>query len=160
MLKSVIEKENQMKKVEDNELPVPEKKIKTKKVVKQELAEPVVENKSTEAAIDQEPIYFAPKRVSLVSDISGILSWVVLVGFLAYFVVEIVYLQAQMKAGSLVFSTIIKEPSFISYLFSNMVIPLLTGLGLFVILQAAATVLNVLLDMDYNKHDAGNQTKA
>jgi hypothetical protein len=114
----------------------------------------------TDIALDKEPIYFAPKRVSLVSDIAGILSWVVLVGFLAYFVVEIVYLQAQMKAGSLVFATIIKEPSFISYLFSNLLIPLLTGLGFFVILQAAATVLNVLLDMDYNKHDANNQTKA
>jgi hypothetical protein len=114
----------------------------------------------TDLVVDKEPVYYAPKRVTLVSDIAGILSWVLLVGFLAYFVVGIVYLQAQMKAGSLVLATIIKEPSFISYLFSNLAIPLLTGLGLFIILQAAATGLNVLLEMDYNAHDTSSKPKA
>jgi hypothetical protein len=113
----------------------------------------------TDQVVDKEPVYYAPKRVTLASDFAGILSWVLLVGFLAYFVVEIFYLQAQMKAGNLEFLTIIKEPSFISYIFSNLVIPLLTGLGLFAILQAAATGLNVLLEMDYNAHDTSSKTK-
>jgi hypothetical protein len=112
-----------------------------------------------EPEVDKEPVYYAPKRVTLVSDIAGILSWVVLAGFIAYFVVEIFYLQAQMKAGSLVLATIIKEPSFISYLFSNLAIPLLTGLGFFIILQGVATGLNMLLENDYNAHDAGSKSK-
>jgi hypothetical protein len=120
----------------------------------------IEKNELTVQEIDKEPIYFAPKRVSLVSDIAGIFSWVVLVGFLAYFAVEVIYLQAQMKAGDLVLLTVIKEPSFLSYLFSNLVIPLLTGLGLFFILQAAAIGLNVLLELDYNTHDALSKTKA
>ncbi len=42
---------------------------------------------------DKEPIYFAPKRVSLVSDVASILSWVVLVGFVGDFVVQLVSLS-------------------------------------------------------------------
>jgi hypothetical protein len=114
----------------------------------------------TEQEMEKEPIYFAPKRVSLVSDIAGIFSWIILVGFIAYFVVELVYLQSQMTAGNLVLSTVIKEPSFISYLFANLVIPLLTGLGLFAILQAVAAGLNVLLEMDFNAHEAAGKPKA
>ena len=120
----------------------------------------VEKNGLADVEMDKEPVYFAPKRVSLVSDLAGIISWIVLVGFLAYFIVEIVYLQAQMKEGSLVLSTLIKEPSFISYLFTNMVVPLLTGLGLFVILQAAATGLNVLLEMDFNSRETNSKPEA
>jgi hypothetical protein len=113
-----------------------------------------------EAVADKEPIYFAPRRVSLISDLSGIFSWVVLVGFIAYFAVEVIYLQAQMKTGGLILSDLIKEPSFLSYMFINLVAPLLTGLGLFFILQAVATGMNVLLELDYNTHDAFSKTKA
>jgi hypothetical protein len=102
---------------------------------------------------ENEHIYFAPKRVTMVSDIASILSWVVLVGFIADFVIQMVSLQAQMKSQSLVLATLIKEPSFFSYVFINMVIPLLTGLGLFGLLQAAAVGLNMLLEMDYSAHD-------
>jgi hypothetical protein len=119
----------------------------------------VEKNELTDVEMDKEPIYVAPKRVSLVADLAGIISWIVLVGFLAYFAVEIFYLQTQMKEGSLVLSTLIKEPSFISYLFTNMVVPLLTGLGLFVILQAAATGMNVLLEMDFNSQEAISKPK-
>jgi hypothetical protein len=114
----------------------------------------------TETVVDKEPIYFVSKRVSLVSDIAGILSWVVLVGFLGNLVVQIIYLQSQLKAGSLVFATLIKEPSFISYMFTNLAIPLLTGLGLFAVLQAVAAGLNVLLEMDFNSREAKNKTEA
>ena len=38
---------------------------------------------------DKEPIYFAPKRASLVSVTASILSWVLLVGFVGYFVVDL-----------------------------------------------------------------------
>ena len=118
------------------------------------------ENNLTVPSKDKEPIYFAPKRVSLVSDVASILSWVVLVGFIGDIVVQVIYLQAQLKSGNLVLSTLIREPSFISYLFVNLAIPFLTGLGLFVILQAVTAGLNVLLEMDYNSHEATSKTEA
>jgi hypothetical protein len=114
-------------------------------------------NKEENVMTDQEekePIYFAPKRVSLVSDVSSILSWVVLVGFVGNFIIQMVSLSGQMKSQGLVLSTLIREPSFFSYVFINLLIPLLTGLALFAVLQAAAVGLNMLLEMDYNAHDA------
>ena len=103
---------------------------------------------------EKEPIYFAPKRVSLISDVSSILSWVVLVGFVGNFIIQLVSLSGQVKSQGLALSTLIREPSFFSYVFINLLIPLLTGLALFAILQAAAVGLNMLLEMDYNAHDA------
>jgi hypothetical protein len=108
----------------------------------------------TDPATDKEPIYFSPKRVNLVADLAGIFSWVVLVGFIADIVVQVINIQAQLKTGNLVLATIIREPSFLSYLFMNLAIPLLTGIGLFVLLQAAAAGLNVLLEMDYNARES------
>ena len=103
---------------------------------------------------EEEPIYFAPKSVSLISDVSSILSWIVLVGFIADFVIQTVSLQGQMKSQNLVLSTLMREPSFYSYIFINMLVPLLTGLGLFSLLQAAAVGLNMLLEMDFNAREA------
>jgi hypothetical protein len=102
---------------------------------------------------EEEPIYFAPKRVTMISDVASILSWVVLVGFIADFVIQLVSLSGQMKSQNLVISTLMREPSFYSYVFINMVIPVLTGLGFFAILQAAAVGLNMLLEMDYNARE-------
>jgi hypothetical protein len=105
------------------------------------------------ATQEEEPIYFAPKRVTMISDVASILSWVVLVGFIADFVIQLVSLSGQMKSQNLVLSTLMREPSFYSYVFINMVIPVLTGLGFFAILQAAAVGLNMLLEMDYNARE-------
>lgn len=113
-----------------------------------------------EPSVEKEPVYYAPKRVTLAADLAGIISWVVLVGFLAYFVVEVIYVRAQMVDGALSLASLIKEPSFLSYLFSNLIIPLLTGLGLFFLLQAAATGLNVLLEADLVKHEREGSPKA
>ena len=103
---------------------------------------------------EEEPVFFAPKRVSLVSDLASILSWVVLVGFLGDIVLQVVALRQQMTTNNYVLSTLLKEPSFFVYLFTNLLIPLLTGLVFFVVLQAAAHGLNVLLEADYNAREA------
>jgi hypothetical protein len=110
--------------------------------------------KTTAQEEEKEPIYFAPKRVSLVSDFASILSWVVLVGFIGDVILQIVGLQQQIKTNSYLFSDLLKEPSFWSYLFTNMLIPLLTGLVFFAVLQAAAVGLNMLLEKDYMAHEA------
>jgi hypothetical protein len=108
---------------------------------------------------DNEPVYFAPKRVSLVADVASVLSWVVLVGFIGAIVVQVISLQAQIKTGGLALSTLMHEASFLAYIFVNLVIPLLIGLGLFAILQAASVALNILLEMDYSSREAKDKAK-
>ena len=115
----------------------------------------ITENTAATATEEEkEPIYFAPKRVTLVSDIASILSWVVLVGFIGNVILQIISLQAQIKSGGYALADLIKESSFIAVLFSNLLVPLLTGLVFFVVLQAAATGLNMLLENDYNAREA------
>jgi hypothetical protein len=109
---------------------------------------------------DNEPIYFAPKRVTLVSDFASVLSWVVLVGFVGYVILGIVSLRAQIVTNSYALSDLIKEPSFFVYLFTNMIIPLLTGLVFFGVLQATAVGLNMLLEKDFNAREAKSNRKA
>ena len=108
----------------------------------------------TDSAEDKEPIYFAPKRVSLISDIASILSWVVLVLFIGDFIVQVISLQSTMTSQKLTIAALVREPSFYAYLFVNLIVPFLTGLGFFVVLQAAAHGLNMLLEMDFNAREA------
>jgi hypothetical protein len=117
-------------------------------------------NETIDPEIDDKPIYFAPKRVSLISDSAGILSWIVLVGFIADLIGKVIGIQEQMKTGNLLLSTLIKESSFISYLITNLAVPLFTGLTLFFILQAAATGLNFLLEMDFKSRETQEKPEA
>jgi hypothetical protein len=103
---------------------------------------------------DKEPIYYAPKPVSLVSDFAIIVSWIVLVGFIGYVVLQAISLRSQIVTNNYILSDLLKEPSFWVYLFTNMVIPLLTGLTFFGVLQAGAVGLNMLLEKDYSAHEA------
>jgi hypothetical protein len=107
------------------------------------------------AAEDKEPIYYAPKRLTLVSDIASILSWVVLVGFLIEVIYYIYSLITQTKG--MAFSALVQNQNFPPYLFTEILVPLLTGLVFFAVLQAAATGLNVLLEMDFNAREARNK---
>jgi hypothetical protein len=111
-------------------------------------------NEMAVAAEEKEPIYYAPKRVTMISDIASILSWVVLVFFIGDFIVQIISLNATMATQQLTVAALVKEPSFYAYVFVNLIVPFFTGLGIFVILQAAATGLNMLLEMDFNAREA------
>jgi hypothetical protein len=99
---------------------------------------------------DNEPIYYKPRSLNLVATISGILSWVVLVGFVADIAIQIWNVQAQLNGQQMVLSTLLKEPAFNSYVFTNLVLPLLTGLTFFLTLQAISIGLNALLEIDFN----------
>ena len=112
-----------------------------------------------DVAEDKEPVYFAPKRASLVADVASVLSWIVLVGFLGAVIVEVISLQTQIKTQGLALASLLRESSFFVYIFVNMVIPLLTGLGIFGILQAASVGLNMLLEMAYNATEAKGKAK-
>jgi hypothetical protein len=114
----------------------------------------VESNEMPVPAEDKEPIFFVPKRVSMISDTANILSWVILVGFIGSVVAEIIGLRSQLVSQGLTLAQLIKEPSLYTFLFSNMVIPLLTGLGLFGLLQAVSLGLSMLLEWDYNMREA------
>ena len=105
---------------------------------------------------DDEPVYYKPRSLNLVATISGILSWVVLVGIIADMVVQVVSVQSQLASQNLVLSTLLSQPSFISYVMTNLIIPLLMGLGLFITLQGIAIGLNVLLEIDFNFRESRN----
>jgi len=107
-----------------------------------------------ETVDDKEPIYYVPKRVSMISDVASILSWVILVFFIGDFIVQIISLKATMTSQQLTIAALVREPSFYAYLFVNLIVPFLTGLGLFAVLQAAAHGLNMLLEMDFNAREA------
>jgi hypothetical protein len=120
-----------------------------------------VENTEMQEPVeDKDPIFFVPKRISMVSDTANILSWVILVGFVGDVVAQIIGLRAQLVSQGVVLATLLREPSLYSYIFTNMVVPLLTGLGFFALLQAGSLGLSMLLEWDYNMREAKNQPKA
>ncbi len=108
----------------------------------------------TPAVEEKEPIFFEPKRISTISDIANILSWFVLVGFIGSVVAQIIGLRAQLTSQGITLAQLVKEPSLYTFLFTNMIVPLLTGLGLFSLLQAASLGLSMLLEWDYNMREA------
>ena len=77
---------------------------------------------------ESDPIYYKPKSLNLIASLAGIFSWIILVGFVADVVVQGLNVQAQLKQQGLALSTLLAEPSFNSYAFTNLIIPLLTGL--------------------------------
>jgi hypothetical protein len=107
---------------------------------------------------DNEPIYYKPKTLNLIASISGILSWVVLVGFLVNIGVQAWGMQASIaqavaQGQPFDLATLLKEPSFHSFLFTAFITPLLTGLTMFMTLQGISLGLNVLLEIDFNARD-------
>ncbi len=112
-----------------------------------------IENPEMPAVEEKEPVFFVPKRVSMISDTANILSWIVLVGFIGNVIAEVVGLRSQLAQQGIALATLIKEPSLYTFLFTNMIVPLVTGLGLFALLQAASLGLSVLLEWDFNMRE-------
>jgi hypothetical protein len=105
---------------------------------------------------ENEPIYYKPKTLNLVATLSAIFGWIILVGFIADVVFQSLNVQAQLAQQGLVLTTLLSEPSFQSYVFTNLVVPLLTGLGLFFALEGISIGLNVLLEIDFNQRELKN----
>lgn len=104
---------------------------------------------------ENEPIYYKPRVLNLVATISGILSWVVLVGFLANVVVQVLSIRASIASAvaqgqAVSLTTMLGEPAFNAYVFTTLIIPLLLGLSLFVMLLGLSIGLNALLEIDFN----------
>jgi hypothetical protein len=102
---------------------------------------------------DEGPVYYNPNRVSLVAGIASVLSWFVLVGFLADVVTQFLNVNSTVTAQGMTFVSLFKEPAALSFLVTNLLTPFFTGLTLFILLQAASLGLNVVLETDFNARD-------
>lgn len=106
------------------------------------------------ASTEKEPIFFEPKRVSMISDTASILSWFVLVLFVGDVIAEIIGLRAQLVQQGARIGQLVGNPNLYTYIFPRMVTPLLTGLALFAILQGISIGLSMLLEWDYTMREA------
>jgi hypothetical protein len=109
---------------------------------------------ATEEDKDDGPVYYNPSRASLVSGIASVFSWFVLAGFLADVIAQFLNVQSTLTAQGMAFSELFKEPSALSFLITNLLTPIFTGLTLFLLLQAASIGLNALLEIDFNAREA------
>ena len=110
------------------------------------MSEEKIEN---EAPIEEtEPIYYKPKSLNIVATVAGILSWVVLVGFVLALVGQ--YMNLQELSQNAPFSALIKEAAARTWIYVNILFPLFTGLALFLTLQGVSIGLNVLLEIEFN----------
>ncbi len=100
---------------------------------------------------DNEPVYYKPRILNLVATIAGILSWVVLLGFIAVVVGQ--YLNLTELSQGAPISSLLSQASAKVWIYTNLVIPLLSGLSFFCILQGVAIGLNVLLEIDFNMRE-------
>ncbi|MEI8131967.1 MAG: hypothetical protein WCG34_06000 [Leptolinea sp.] len=100
---------------------------------------------------ENEPVYYSPKALTLVAMVARVFSWVVLVGFLLVVVGNFMNLQELSQGAPL--AELIKQGAARSWIYSNLAIPLLTGLGLFITLQGICIGLDVLLEIDFNTRE-------
>jgi hypothetical protein len=116
-----------------------------------------IQTPSTESP-DDEPIYYNPNRLSLISGIASWTSWFVLAFFIIDTVIQGIGIQSQLSGQGLVLTTLLSDPTFLAYIFSNFLPPLFTGITFFLLLQAASIGLNVVLEMDFNyREDRGKK---
>ena len=100
---------------------------------------------------DNEPVYYKPKSLNLIATLSGIFSWVVLLGFIALIVGQYLVL-IELGQGAPV-TELIANAQVKNWIYTNMALPLLNGLGLFFVMQGVSIGLNVLLEIDFNARE-------
>lgn len=114
-------------------------------------------DKAADGAGENEPIYYKPKMLSLISTIASWTSWVVLVGTLLVIAAQIHYLQTiAQQNGTAVMAMLTDaqqgEQARI-YVYTSMILPLFTGVSSFLLLQAASIGLNALLEIEFNQRE-------
>lgn len=100
---------------------------------------------------ENEPVYYSPKTLNLVTSFARVLSWVVLAGFILLVVGNYMNLQEISQGAAL--TDIIKQAAARAWIYTNLVTPLLTGLTMFVALQGICVGLDVLLEIDFNTRE-------
>jgi hypothetical protein len=118
------------------------------------MEETTLQNSSEEKVENTEPVYYSPKKLSLVGNISAWLSWLILVVFIAVTIFQFISMQnALLQQGIILEASLFLNPLAVAYFLSNLVSPLVTGIALFVIMQGISIGLNVLLEIDFNRQE-------
>jgi hypothetical protein len=113
---------------------------------------------SEEETENAEPVYYSPNKLSLVGSISTWLSWLVLVVFVAITIYKFIAMQtALQQQGIILEPSLLTNPLAVAYFLSNLVSPLVTGIALFVVMQGISIALNVLLEIDFNRREKGEE---
>ena len=111
-------------------------------------------------AEENEPIYYKPKTLSLVSAIIPWVSWIVLVGVILIIIAQVQYLFGIAAQNGTTLNAMFVDPQqgeqVRNFVYTNMALPLLTGITYFLLLQAAALGLNALLEIDFNIREPKN----
>ena len=115
-----------------------------------ETVNPAVETPEVE---EKGPALYNPKVLSLISSLSAILSWVVLVAYLGDIVAQYRNVQTMIAQQGMPFTDLFKEPGALSFLVTNLSTPFFTGLALFLVMQGIAIGLNVLMEIDLKSGD-------
>ncbi len=121
------------------------------------MTEEAIETVTTEE--ENEPIYYKPKALSMISTIAAWLSWVVLVVFIFVVIAQLKYIMGVGDQSQKTLMEMLTDPQqgeqVRLFIYSNMLIPLFSGLTFFVLLQAANIGLNSLLEIDFNIREMG-----
>jgi hypothetical protein len=108
---------------------------------------------TTEEDTDNDPIYYKPGWLSLIASIASWSSWLVFAVYIINTIVQGVWIQSQISGQGLVLSEMFSDPSFLSYIFTNLLLPFFTGIVYFLVLQGVSVGLNVVLEMDFNMRE-------
>jgi hypothetical protein len=114
----------------------------------EEIVEEILETESEE----NEPVFYKPKTLNWVAAIAGILSWIILAGFILMIIGNYINLMEGVQVSS-VFE-LFKQAAARTWMYTNLVMPLLTGLFMFITLQGVSNGLSVLLEMDFNSRES------
>src|SRR5687767_4016514 len=106
---------------------------------------------------EDEPVYYKPKTLSLISVISQWLSWVVLILVLLVIVAQGLYLNGIATQNATAVMALLADAQQGEqarlFVYTSMLLPLLTGLSFFFLLQAASVGLNALLEIEFNQRE-------
>lgn len=100
---------------------------------------------------DNDPIYYNPKFLNIISTLSGVFSWIMLAGFLGLSIGQYVILT-QLSQGTPI-AELFANPQALNWIYTNIATPVLTGIAIFFVLQGVAIGLNVLLEIDFNSRE-------
>lgn len=103
---------------------------------------------------DNEPVYYNPKALSLIAAISTWFSWLVLIGFILIAVAQFLVLRelGGIDQGS-TWTELLANASAKNFIYANIAVPFITGLGMFITMQAAGIGLNALMEIELNQRE-------
>ncbi len=91
--------------------------------------------------LDEEGAYYAPKRLSLIASVSKAVSWLVLLVYLLGVIFSVYTIVGETQSGAF-------HPD--PYTYISIVATLITGVVYFLLLQAFAIGINVLMEIEFN----------